>query len=734
MKKALFPLLLAIAVSCARPADVPAPLPEGIVLQDAKTAVVIGADGALLSLRNLRTGTDYAGGAGLWRLYYNTLERKEIEIRATEQTPTVSEADGAVRICYGSLVCEGDTLQIGLELTVTLSDGQARFAARLENREPHTIVRELHYPLVGDLRLPEGFKLLTTHTGGQIFDNPQKAIADLPIRSAYMTPAQKFRQYELQYPGNASADCYAFVGEAEGLYLGSHDLSLQYTWHGLRAYPSQGEKCSSGRWEDFGRLEAGLYRYPNASCGQSWSNDSSLLIPYCGDWTETARIYRRWADSWWECHEAPQWVREMTGWQRIIFKHQYGEYLHRYEDLPGRILDAGRSVGCNVVLAFGWWDEGMDNGYPNYSPDASQGGDEAWAKAVADFRAKGGRVAQYYNGRLIDVESSFYRSGEASKITNHDNTGREFTEHYKFTGEGTTLGTYDSRTFVIADMNRRLWRDKLLRMADRAMAVGADAVFYDQLGHAEGSPTWDISGEFPVPDVYTGRYKAEALKELRDYVKARDPEFGLGTEWLSDGTAQYCDFVHIVEFTALPESFPEWFRYAFPEVIWSDRCVRDDSDIPRRVGNTLLKGLRNDIEVYRCRGLIDETPTYQSFLREVNDVRHAFPELLTGRFIHTDGVECSDPDLTVRAYADWGGGAAPDGIGLAGTANEEGGLTPERITVVATSLKSGRRGARIRVPGYHVAEIRTIGDAVALTSGQLSLRQHAIAVLRYEKD
>ena len=197
-----------------------------------------------------------------------------------------------------------------------------------------------------------------------------------------MTPAQKFRQYDLQYPRNAASNCFAFIGGSDGLYFGSHDTSLQQTWHGLRAYPDaaptdkrdgnseNGSNGSSGSvtaqlvhegspightTEDFTELEAGFYRYPNAMCGDSWSNDASVVIPYSGDWTATSRIYRRWADTWWHHAEVPQWVRNMTGWQRIIFKHQYGEYLRKFTDLPGRIAEAGESVGCNAVLAFGWW-------------------------------------------------------------------------------------------------------------------------------------------------------------------------------------------------------------------------------------------------------------------------------------------------------------------------------------------------------------------------------------------
>ena len=214
-------------------------------------------------------------------------------------------------------------------------------------------------------------------------------------------------------------------------------------------------------------------------------------------------------------------------------------------------------------------------------------------------------------------------------------------------------------------------------------------MFYDQLGVAEEFPNWDLSREYPVQDIFTGRYKADALREIRDHIKARNPEFALGTEWLSDCTSQFCDFVHIVEFTALPESFPEWFRYTFPEVVWSDRCVRDDNDVPRRVNNTLLKGLRNDIEVFRCRGLIDETPVYQEHLAKVNAIRHEFPELLLeGRYTATDGFTCSGEGIVARSYT-----------------------AGRRMAVVATFTGEGQVRGRIEAPGYELTAHRTIGPA-----------------------
>lgn len=57
------------------------------------------------------------------------------------------------------------------------------------------------------------------------------------------------------------------------------------------------------------------------------------------------------------------WGRKMKGWQRIIFVHQYGEKLFRFDGLNERITKVGDSARENTVLAFGWWQNGMDNGY-----------------------------------------------------------------------------------------------------------------------------------------------------------------------------------------------------------------------------------------------------------------------------------------------------------------------------------------------------------------------------------
>jgi hypothetical protein len=645
-------------------------------LKDGAVEVAVDAKGHLTSLKNARTGWDYAGGKPLWRLYFDREGgEKEIQVTAEETAPRIEQTDGRIVLRYDALTARGAPLKMRLTLTVRLENGLVRFGSDLANDEPHTIVRELHYPLVGDCRLPAGDKLLTTDWGGQLFTEPVKRINAVGNSPPYAAPSQFYRQMTLKYPSHTAANCFAFVG--------SHDPTFQDTWHGLRVYPD-----ASGA---FTELETGLYKYPNCIAGRTWACDANVLAPYSGDWHQTAKLYRTWADTWWHHRDAPLWVKQMKGWQRIIFRHQYGETLYRYADLNGRIRDAGASVGVETAFTFGWWQSGMDNGYPDsyWTTDPEQGGDAGWAAALAAYRKNGGRILLYFNGKLIDRESPFYRTDEGRDVCYHDNTGADYTEQYRFKGLGTFTGAYNARTFVVADTRRPAWRKRLLAMADRAIAFGADSVFYDQLGYCEDTANWTQDGAFAVPNTRIMADKAETLKTVHDYLDTKHlPDFAIGTEHFTDVTAQHVDYVHNVTGGCTPEAFPEWGRYTFPEVVLSDREIRDDTDIPRRVNLSVRIGYRNDIEIYRCRGLIDETPTYQRYLAQVNRLRDHFCDpLLLGLFRDTDGIANDNPAVKTGVF-----------------------VNGKRLAVVATQSAAKEASTRLHVPGYAFVESGQAGD------------------------
>ena len=620
---------------------------EPFSIRDSKTEVAVDANGNLVTLKNLETERNYAGGEPLWRLYYDKKDGQlENQLTSRDCSITVAKGDGAIVLSCDRFVDRGTALAFQLKLTITLEDGLVRFASEVGNDQPHTIIRELQYPLIGNVQVPEDFKRLTTCHGGRLWPNVKSYVNAIGNGTSYAAPAQFFRDASDRYPGATASNCFALIGENEGLYFGSHDDTFQYTIHGLRMYPDDAGA--------FNKLEGGLYKYPNCVSGARWSCDANLVGPYTGTWHETSRLYRKWADTWWHQREIPDWIRLMKGWQRIIFIHQCGEHLFSIDDLNGKVKRTAREIDLPSLMAFGWWKRGMDNGYPDsyFETDEAQGGDDAWKKAIAGYQKDGGKFLIYFNGKLIDRASPFYRSGEGSRVCYQDNTGGEYLEQYRFPAHGTFTGRLNARSFVTADLRQPAWKKMLIKMADRGLEMGADSIFYDQLGYAESSTNWDLSGEFAIPNLCLIADKAEAMRMLHDYLDTKGkPDVAIGTEHLTDVVAQHADYIHGMTDGTGGRDLVDWVRFTFPEIVLTDRTMRDDTDAFRRVNHSLLKGLRNNVEIYRCRDLIDKAPNFKKRLTEINKIRSKYPELLLlGTYRDTLGFENTNPAMLARAF------------------------------------------------------------------------------------
>ena len=682
-------------------------LPDDVLaLSNDKVAVAIGPNGALASLRNMVTGQEYASGGLLWRLYYDSPSEKEIQILGSEQHPQLSLEDNAITLRYDKLISRGSEIDMQVTLTVTLEDDKVRFGSSIENNQPHTVVRELHYPLVHGAKLPKDHKLFTSEAGGQLFSSPVGVISKISS-SPYKKPEQIFRQKDVKYGAKVFMNCFGLLGQNQGLYFGSHDQTFQDTWHGLRAY----RNSADGKYDV---LEFGFFKYPHCFAGEKWECNANVIAPYTGTWHVASRIYRQWVNTWWDHRKTPDWVYGMKSWQRVIFKHQYGETLFRYSDLNGKVDLAGQSVSCNALFLFGWWAEGMDHGNPDYSPDESQGGDAALKEEIARYQANGNHLLLYYNGKLIDRESRFYRSGAGPRVCRHDNTGSEILERYKFTGQGTWLGEYDQRTFAVATMMDPEWNQVLMKLQDRAHELGAHSVFYDQLGYIEKESTnWDTSREYPVPDVFGIQKRAQCLKLLRDRYAHSDPDFALGAEGTVDALAQYCDYTHGYPANDGPERWLNFFRYTFPELVFTDRGLRDDVDVPRHVNNTVLDGQRNDIEIFRCRDIISAAPVYQAYLAKVNEIKEKYADcLLYGRYDDCFGFTSSNPGLDARAF-----------------------VGKERMAIVVANQTGDKaQSTRISVPGHKYIEASVTGNGKVSSDGtKVTLGQYDMAVLVFER-
>ena len=163
------------------------------MLKNNLVEVSIDAEGNLVSLKNLTTGHNYATGGYLWRMYYDTHGEREIEILGSGQHPNVTCDGQSIVIVYDKLVVRGTEVDMKLKLTITLEGDLVRFASDMQNNLAHSIVRELHYPLVHGTNYPTDHKLLISTEGGRRYDDPLEAIMSQSNKVAYMTPAQIFR-------------------------------------------------------------------------------------------------------------------------------------------------------------------------------------------------------------------------------------------------------------------------------------------------------------------------------------------------------------------------------------------------------------------------------------------------------------------------------------------------------------------------------------------------------------
>ena len=670
----------------------------------------VDSQGNLVSLKNNQTGQDYASGEPMWRLYYDRSGEKEIQVLAKNNQPQITQSGNEISIVYNNLKSKNETIKFGLTLRMVLEENMVRFSSRIHNNEPHTIIRELQYPLVGNIQTPDDHKLLFTQKGGHIYPDAKKKIHSTDF--SYRGPDHHFRSLKVTYPIGVAANCYALMGEEQGLYFGSHDQTFQSTCHGLRLYPD-----TNG---DFEELESGLYKYPNCQFDESWENDANVIAPYNGDWHQTAKLYRAWANTWWNPSEPPVWVKEMIGFQRMILKHQNGERLFSYDEFATRIKDAGKSVGINVAFPFGWWNSGMDNGYPDsyYETDPTQGGDKAWKKAVADYQKDGGKVIMYYNGKLIDKESDYYVNGEGKDVSYRNSSGTEMNEAYKFPGEGTFSGLFNPRSFVVANANDPRWHQQLQKMADHAFELGANCVFYDQMGYAESITNWDLSKEFPVPDLQVILNKAEAMKKIHDYIDKRDKEMAIGIEWITDVTSQHVDFVHGIFGAGTAgtgnrhTNFIDWFRYTFPEVIITFRDLDgNESDVEWQSNRAAMLGLRSNLQTFRLRGLIDETPRLQQHQAKVNKLIEKYNSLmLLGTYCDTEGFSIDNKAIEARSY-----------------------INGNRMAIIMTHKQNKALTANLQVPGYRYVESDCVGEATVMNESHVTIGENGLLVIIFRK-
>ena len=671
---------------------------------------VISAEGKLVSLKS-PSGAELIRPCELWNLCLAGSDCQEIEVRAAG-VPVSESSDGKLVMEFsGVRDRRGVIYDIGVKVTAAVNGNRTEWSIELENNASGVVVRECRFPILKLSDHAENFAWRNSRQAGTVHPSIREwKNGKLNAAPGYQGLDEEFRREILHYPGKmATTNSFILDGGTEGVYLGSHDTTFQTTMHIAQADVEERS------------VDMMMVKLPFLETGKAFSCCGFVLSAYSGSWHKGADIYREFLLGSIPLPQLHDSLKFFNGWERIIMRTQYGENLFTFDELPA-IAGELKECGIDALFIFGWHSGGHDNDYPNYIVSESLGGFEAFKKAIAQAKAYGIKVNLYSNGQLIDRTSEFYRSGAGKRSAIHDIRGVEEFQRWGFSGHGIYNSYFGGRTFSRACPCAAEMTDKLFEFIDLASDLGADGVFFDQLG--SGDPICfnpDHGHEVPFTGIMAAR--RDMLLALRDYAHGKG--LTIGIEHASDITAGCVDYVHsfpggaavsgkIVDGVKpfIPTDF-DYFHYVFPEAQISNREIRDDNDIERRVNRMLLFNLQCDVEIKRCRATIGTTPHYKEYLTAALEFKKRNRRYLEG------GLFRSDADVRDKNHeADTAGFMLPDAS----------------YTVIATQSHLKETLFVPEIPEeYSIEYTDVLGEAIINSDNSILLKRHAVALLHLTK-
>ena len=676
-------------------------------LENSKVRFEIDSKGRLVSLKNLVADREYTkGGKGLWQIIYQEGSSLE-EIITSEDVPVEVKKEGEKLIInYGG--------EFPVKVECTLDDDDIKFVPEIKNNSKDKILREFQFPNIQELILTKDSQYYTSATGGQAHDLRSYAMSGF---THYKWQDAKYVQKYILYPGVASLNCFLINEPNTALYFANYDTNFSKTLHMARL-----PNISKTGAKEYGLPALCMIKYPFLKSGESKKFPVYVVSPQMGDWHVAMKKYRKWAEStWYKKGPLAEDYRKSNGWQRVILRHQHGKILYKYSQLPD-IYTAAEQADLKHLRLYGWWKEGMDSGNPQYSEDLEQGGDAELRKQIKAIQKRGGSVTLYFNGQLIDTSTEYYsKIGKDICVKRFE--GFPDIETYPFGGNGTALRVFPYKTFAVACPYTKEWLERMKWMADRAISLGADGIYYDQMGH-DVYPCCDKSHGHPVPFMDINKAKREMFQKVCEYVRSKKPDMPIGVEIVCEQISSLADYVHnsawanrIVRMDKNGKpymGFVPMYQYVYPEFSTCDLGFYDEQDIDKHLNNSLMRSWRSDVSVFRCRGTLHDTPNYKAYLKKINGLRERYRDLiLNGKFRDTDLAECSSKKLPYYTY-------------------ENG----NKMAIVSTQAHLKKIDAEFVAKGYKYVEHSGLGNFKVEGEGdtvKTSIGERSVVVILFEK-
>lgn len=569
-----------------------------------------------------------AVASDFWRLILDDGLRTEIPIRSSKQRGKATLADGVLTVTYDRLVSDyGDPYDILFRVTAVVEDGLLKFTSYLENHTADVRINECFCPLA-DFESLCGDKekdiLYLPHGLGKRNENPWGLLESMT--GAYYSHDTTEIFLHLHYP-RASMGWFGIESGSRFLYVARYDEKMRHCFMTVRQR-IHAEPLN---------LMLGFDHFPMARPGEALELPSTVIGLLDGDWRTAARRYRAWADkTFFKVQPKAKWVEELTGWQRIILRSQYGEDYYTAKDLP-RIYEAGAKYGIHTLFLFAWWREGMDRAYPIYKEPYAGAFDEL-RENILKVQQMGGRVILECNCHFLDPQGEYYKQfGDEVKIL--DINGNEVRPAFVYPGMGEFRATYGAKQFPLCCAGTARWRNQVLSQLKQMRELEADCLFADCYGGTPYQPCFNDRHE------HGARVDEEWISHRKffdsavEYCKEENRVFAV--EVVTDIAAAYAQFIHglvNVDFKVKSDAFPALFRYTFPEVITTERGIRsEEGDFDRQLKCALVAGVRLDAELYVCRADLSRSPKYASEIGNYTSVLNKYADfMLHGRFTVID--------------------------------------------------------------------------------------------------
>jgi len=600
--------------------------------------------GLVKSFYNRLTACEYITAPGnIWKLIYHEGERMEAPVYSLAQKFEAVQRDNTIELIYNGLQGDERVLDIFMKLTFVMEDDKLSVTAFLENKDNKIEIIELSISAVSGISSlngdPEGDVLTIPRDLGRYIKAPY--FADLGKTGfIYRSHEQFHRDLNLLYPGDASMQWYDLNNENEGIYVGSHDPSMQIT----NLHVERDVKLNV--------LRLCINKYVMINCGETWGCAPVVYAAHKGDWHAGSKIYRKWIEGCrvWKAPERVPWVQHSRGWLRVILKQQYGEINFKYEKLP-ELYDEAQAAGFDTLFLIGWERGGFCRMRPDYIADVRLGGVDELKKSISIIRAKGGHVVFYISYFAVDYETDFYKTGGAKDILYKSIWNKELIFGETHAGEGTMRKYANApKPQYGACEDTPLWQEKLKEFADIVLGFGADAVMYD-IGAI--GPYFCFADNHPHKKPYTNMCsKAEHYNQLKANIRTKNPNNAIMMEHNVDIFAQNIDIAE--GSSTYPTSDQEFgmYRYTFPELVMTNReCGHDEEHYRTKANYSLMYGLRFDMSVYRCNGRLSDIPDYTKYLMELIELINKYEDYLyCGKFIENDGFTVDNKLIRAKAY------------------------------------------------------------------------------------